>query len=126
MALVLDALGSKEPDSRYAAIGALKNAAWKGGDVGAAIPLLTAVFENFRFPSHLLKINVKNTALSIGCEAARAVAYYHLRRGDVPALRALVGCRGWPGRTALTALGSANSRRDQAVPAAVARDVRRR
>jgi DKNYY family len=109
MALVLDALGGKEPDIRYAAIQALKNAARNGGDVGAAIPLLATVFEDFRFPSHLLKINVKIRALSIGCEAARAVAYYHLRQGDVPALRALVGRRGWPGRTALAALGGAQT-----------------
>src|SRR5262249_34624437 len=109
MALVLDALGSKEPDIRYAAIEALKNAAWKGGDIEAAIPLLAAVFEDFRFPSHLLKFSVKNSALSIGCEAARTVAYHHLRQGDVPALRAHVGRRGWPGQTALTALGSAQT-----------------
>jgi len=109
IALVLDALGSKEPDIRYAAIEALKNAARNGGNVGAAIPLLATVFEDFRFPSHLLKINVKNTALSIGCEASCAVAYYHLRQGDMPALRAHVGRRGWPGRTALAALGSAQT-----------------
>ena len=37
------------------------------------------------------------------------MAYYHLRHGDVPALRAHVGRRGWPGQTALTALGSAQT-----------------
>ena len=125
MALVLDALGSKEPDIRYAAIEALKNAAWNGGDIEAAIPLLAAVFEDFRFPSHLLKISVKK----IG-------SLDRLRGGSRRGLLSLAARRcaslarpRWPSRLARSdGIESfrerANGRRDQAVPAAVARKVR--
>jgi HEAT repeat protein len=110
MALVLDALGGEEPDTRYAAIQVLKKAALGGRDVAAALPLLNAVFEDFRFPSHLSI--AKNRALSIGCEAAVAAACYHLRQGDVPALRNLVVRGGWPGWMALSALRSASTARE--------------
>jgi len=64
MDLVLDALTGDEPDTRYAAIQVLKKAGLGGQDLAAAIPLLMAVSEDARFPSHLSK--AKNTALSIG------------------------------------------------------------
>jgi hypothetical protein len=107
MALVLDALGGEEADLRYAAIQVLQKAALGSQDVAAALPLLNAVFEDFRFPSHLS--TAKNTALSIGCRAAVAAACYHLRQRDVPALRNLVVRGGWPGRTALSVLRSAKT-----------------
>jgi hypothetical protein len=107
MALVLDALGGEEPDPRYAAIRVLQKAASGGRDVAAALPLLNAVFEDFRFPSHLS--TAKNTALSIGCEAVVAAARYHLRQGEVPALRNLIVRGGWPAWTALNVLSSAKT-----------------
>jgi hypothetical protein len=72
MALVLDALSGGDADTRYAAIQVLKRAALAGRDISAAIPPLSAVFEDRRFPSHLS--TAKNTALSVGCEAAATVA----------------------------------------------------
>ena len=68
MDLVLDGLSGEDADTRYrghyAAIQVLKKAGWGGQDLAAAIPLLMAVCEDARFPSHLA--NAKNTALAIG------------------------------------------------------------
>jgi len=107
MGIVLDALSGDDADTRYAAIQVLTKAGLGGQDLAAAIPLLILVCEDARFPSHLS--NAKNTAVSIGCKAAGAVACYYLRQGDVPALRTLVARGGWPGRMALSALRSAKT-----------------
>jgi hypothetical protein len=122
MDLVLDALTGDEPDTRYAAIQVLKKAGFGGQDLAAAIPLLMAVCEDARFPSHRSK--AKNTALSIGCEASggcRLLPLAARRCASVSHPRNLWRLAGLDGVARSTE--RENGTGDQAVLAAVARDV---
>jgi len=106
MHLLLEALECDDADARYTAVIALRRAAREGKDIGIALEKLESVFDDMRFPSD--RSECKNPALAIGCEAAGAVAAYHLKRCQVTEWRAIAARDDWPGRAAIWALrGSA-------------------
>ena len=116
MDLVLDGLSGEDADTRYrghyAAIQVLKKAGWGGPRSCCGNPAPHGSLRGCSVSISSCKREEYGTRHWFGCEAAGAVGCCHLQQGDVPALRTLVTCGGWPGWMALHAVRSAKTAHD--------------